>query len=411
MNPVNKTTHNLKHTLGLFFKWLFISLSIGGLIGSAGALFLWSLQFVTDTREENLWIVLLLPIAGLLIGWGYYKQGKGIEKGNNLLIDEFHAPKKTIPFKMAPMVLIGTLLTHLGGGSAGREGTALQIGASIADQFNRFFKLHSIQRKTLIILGMSGGFAAVFGTPIAGAIFSLEVLRTKKIHPFFILPTVFVAFVSDYVCHAWGVAHTQYYIGEVAAISVFSISWAALAGVCFGLTARLFSQQKKFWKKIATRLIPLEPVRPFIGGIVIVVIVFVMGTSKYIGLGVPIIEAAFSYELQPYDFMIKLLLTAFTLGVGFKGGEVTPLFFMGATLGNALFWIIPLPMGLLAGMGFVAVFAGATNTPIACAVMGMELFGIEGVLFFAIACFTAFLCSGKTSVYSAQNLTNKYKLF
>jgi H+/Cl- antiporter ClcA len=408
---VNKTTHNLKHTLGLFFKWLFISLSIGGLIGSAGALFLWSLQFVTDTREENLWIVLLLPIAGLLIGWGYYKQGKGIEKGNNLLIDEFHAPKKTIPFKMAPMVLIGTLLTHLGGGSAGREGTALQIGASIADQFNRFFKLHSIQRKTLIILGMSGGFAAVFGTPIAGAIFSLEVLRTKKIHPFFILPTVFVAFVSDYVCHAWGVAHTQYYIGEVAAISVFSISWAALAGVCFGLTARLFSQQKKFWKKIATRLIPLEPVRPFIGGIVIVVIVFVMGTSKYIGLGVPIIEAAFSYELQPYDFMIKLLLTAFTLGVGFKGGEVTPLFFMGATLGNALFWIIPLPMGLLAGMGFVAVFAGATNTPIACAVMGMELFGIEGVLFFAIACFTAFLCSGKTSVYSAQNLTNKYKLF
>lgn len=408
---VTKLFTNLKHTLIFFLKWLLITLSISSLIGSAGALFLWSLQFVTNTREENLWIVLLLPVAGLLIGWGYYKQGKGIEKGNNLLIDEFHAPKKTIPFKMGPMVLMGTLLTHLGGGSAGREGTALQIGASIADQYNRFFKLHSIQRKTLIILGMSGGFAAVFGTPIAGAIFSLEVLRTKKIHPFFILPTVFVAFVSDYVCHAWGVAHTQYSINEVATLSVLNIAWAVFAGVCFGFTARIFSQQKKFWKKIATKLVPFAPVRPVIGGIIIVAIVFAMGTSKYMGLGVPIIEAAFSYELQAYDFMIKLLLTAFTLGVGFKGGEVTPLFFMGATLGNALFWIIPLPMGLLAGMGFVAVFAGATNTPVACAIMGMELFGIEGASFFAIACFTAFLCSGKTSVYSSQNLTNKYKLF
>lgn len=401
----------MKHKIGLFFKWLFICLSIGGLVGSAGALFLWSLQLVTNTREENLWIVLLLPLAGLIIGWGYYKQGKGIEKGNNLLIDEFHAPVKTIPFKMAPMVFLGTLLTHLGGGSAGREGTALQIGASITDQYNRFFKLKSIQRKTLIILGISGGFAAVFGTPLAGAIFSLEVLRTKKIHPFFIIPTFSVAFVSNYVCHTWGVEHTIYQIPEVATISFVTICWSVLAGICFGLTARMFSYQKKLWKYVAYKAIPLEAIRPFIGGIVILIIVFAMGTSKYIGLGIPIIEAAFSYELKPYDFIIKLLLTAFTLGFGFKGGEVTPLFFMGATLGNALFWIIPLPMGLLAGMGFVAVFAGATNTPIACAIMGMELFGMESGLFFIIACFVAFLCSGKTSVYNSQNLTNKYKLF
>lgn len=402
---------NVNHPVNLTFKWIFICLSIGFLVGSAGAFFLWLLEWVTETREENLWIVLFLPIAGLIIGWGYFKKGEGIEKENNLLINEFHKPEKTIPIKMAPIILLGTLLTHLGGGSAGREGTALQIGASISDQFNRFFKLHSIQRKTLIIIGISGGFSAVFGTPFAGAIFSLEILRTKKIHPFYILPTLAVAFISDKVCHIWGITHTKYFIQEFTEISLINIGWSILAGVCFGLASRLFIQQKKFWSKIASYLVPNPILKPFIGGLIIVIIVFAIGSTKYIGLGIPIIEAAFSFELQAYDFMIKLLLTAFTLGVGFKGGEVTPLFFIGATLGNTLFWLIPLPMGLLAGMGFIAVFAGATNTPLACAVMGMELFGCEGGVFFFTACIVAFLCSGKSSVYSAQNLSNKYKFF
>lgn len=366
---------------------------------------------MTNTREENLWIVLLLPLIGLGIGYLYYKLGDGIQKGNNLMIDEFHQPRRTIPLKMTPLVLVGTLLTHLGGGSAGREGTAVQIGGSIADQFNKLFKIDSIQRKTLIILGVSGGFAAVFGTPLAGAIFSLEVLRTRKINSFFVLPTLAVAFWSDFICHAWGVGHTEYIIEEIAELNITNILWAIFAGVCFGLAAQLFSRQKKFWGNLFTRRISYAPLRPFVGGIVIAATVFLMGTSKYIGLGVPIIEASFHYQLEPYDFLIKIILTAFTLGAGFKGGEVTPLFFMGATLGNALVWIVPLPMGLLAGMGFVAVFAGATNTPIACAVMAMELFGYEGGVFFLISCFIAFLSSGKTSVYSSQNLNNKYRFF
>ncbi|MBQ51559.1 MAG: chloride channel protein, partial [Leeuwenhoekiella sp.] len=175
-----------------------------------------------------------------------------------------------------------------------------------------------------------------------------------------------------------------------------------LAGIIFGLVSMLFSKSTHFWSSQFKKYIKYPPLRPFIGGVVIAIAVYLIGTTKYIGLGVPTIVDSFSEAMNKYDFLVKVLFTSFTLGAGFKGGEVTPLFYIGATLGNALIWFIPLPMDLLAGMGFVAVFAGATNTPIACTIMGIELFGIESGVFIAIACSTAYLFSGHSGVYAAQ---------
>lgn len=383
-------------------KWMLIALFISLFIGSSVAFFLLSLDFVTEFRESNLWIVSLLPIAGLIIGLSYHYFGTSIVKGNNLLLEEFHSPKQIIPFKMAPLVLFGTLLTHLCGGSAGREGTAVQMGGAIADQFTKIFRLSNSDRKLLLIIGISGGFAAVFGTPIAGAIFALEIMVLGRMRYESVLPSITAAVASHYVCLFWGAHHTLYFIPEVPRMGVQNLFITVFAGILFGLTAMWFSKSIHFVSTISSKIVSYAPLRPFIGGVLIALFVFFTGSTKFIGLGIPTIVEAFYVSLPASDFAIKLLITAFTLGVGFKGGEVTPLFFMGATLGSALFIFLPLPIALLAGMGFVAVFSGATNTPIACTIMGIELFGIESGVYMAIACFVAYLFSGHTGIYSSQ---------
>ncbi|NQW26553.1 MAG: voltage-gated chloride channel family protein [Flammeovirgaceae bacterium] len=385
-----------------FLKWLFLSAVIGVLAGSASAFFLIFLDWVTEWREHHLWIIAFLPLAGLIIGLAYHYWGKEVVNGNNLLLEEFHSPKKIIPLIMAPLVLFGTLITHLFGGSAGREGTAVQMGVAISDQFSKLFKLNENDRKILLIIGISAGFAAVFGTPLAGAVFALEVMFFGKIKSEALLPSLITAFIADFSCTAWNVSHTQYSIPTVPDINMINLLWAVLTGIIFGLTSWLFSRSMHFWTKLFNSIIKYAPFRPLIGGIFIAIAIYLMGNTKYIGLGIPVIMDAFSENLNSYDFLLKILFTTFTIGAGFKGGEVTPLFFIGATLGNALFWFVPLPVALLAGMGLAAVFAGATNTPIACTLMGIELFGMESAIFIGIACLISYFFSGHTGIYTSQ---------
>lgn len=382
-------------------KWLSLSIIVGILAGTASAFFLVSLDLVTNLRESNLWIIAFLPLAGLIIGLAYHYWGTNVVKGNNQLLEEFHNPKQLIPLKMAPMVLFGTLITHLCGGSAGREGTAVQMGAAISDQFSQLFKLQTQDRQILIIIGISAGFASVFGTPIAGAVFALEVLILKKYRYDAILPSLLAALIADFTCTAWKVSHTQYSIPTVPAISLGNMLWAALAGIIFGLAAMLFSKTTHFCTDLFKK-INYAPYRPFIGGILIATMIWITGAYKYIGLGIPVIESAFKTDLNSYDFILKLLITSFTIGAGFKGGEVTPLFFIGAALGNALVWFVPLPLALLAGMGLAAIFAGASNTPIASTILGIELFGFESMYFIGIACVFSYLFSGGTGIYTSQ---------
>jgi H+/Cl- antiporter ClcA len=388
-----------------FFLWLALAAVVGSLSGSASAIFLVLLDWATSFRESNLWMIALLPIAGFGIGYVYHHYGANSVKGNNLLLEELYQSKNPIPLRMTPLVLLGTIFTHLFGGSAGREGTAVQMGASLADQLTKLFSLNLENRRLIIICGVAGGFASVFGTPLAGAVFSLEWMRNWKIRWKSIFPAFLTAFVAHWVCELlWGVSHTTYSIPEIPVHSLVNLAWVVPAGIAFGLAARLFAETGHGVAAVFKNTISYPPLRPVVGGVLVVLIVYFSGSTTYIGLGVPRIVEAFEVPLPWYDWLAKLGLTGLTLGSGFKGGEVTPLFFTGATLGNALSAWIPLPLALLAGLGFVGVFSGATNTPLACTVMGMELFGYEAGIFLAMACLIAYFSSGRGSIYSAQSL-------
>lgn len=384
------------------FKWALICLPVGACIGSASAGFLISLDRATEFRENHLWIIALLPVAGFFIGLLYHHFGKEAEAGNNLLIDTIHAPGKVIPLKMAPLVYIGTIATHFFGGAAGREGTALQMAGAIADQFSKPFRLAVNDRAILIISAIAGGFGSVFGTPLAGAVFGLEFFTIGRIRYNAIFPAFLTAVIADLVTRLWQAQHTHYHIGSIPDVSFLNIAYAVIAGVFFGLCAATFSKTLHKAGSIFKSKIAYPPLRPLAGGIIVASAVWAIGTTKYIGLGIPTIVSSFEQQLPPYDFALKMIFTIVTLAAGFKGGEVTPLFFIGAALGNALGCFIPLPAGLLAGMGFAAVFAGATNTPIACSIMAIELFGSECGVYVAIACVVAYLLSGHNGIYGKQ---------
>lgn len=383
-------------------KWLFLSLLLGTLIGCASAFFLQSLDLVTRYRNTHLWIITFLPVGGLFIGLLYHYNGKNITAGNSILLDTIQKPGTIIPLRMAPFVYLGTMITHLLGGSAGREGTALQIAGAFADQFSKPLKLKPEDRKVLLIAAIAAGFGSVFGTPLAGAVFALEVVFTGRLQYKALFPAFAAAILADLVTKFWHTHHTIYHIGLLPSVAFLPVLYAVLAGIVFGICAAVFSKAMHYTSRLYTRKITYPPLRPFVGGIIVAMGIWALGTTRYTGLGIPVITAAFDQQLPGYDFLLKMIFTILTLAAGFKGGEVTPLFFIGAALGSSLSGIVPLPTGLMAGMGFVAVFAGATNTPLACSIMAMELFGSECGVFVAIACVVSYLFSGNNSIYGMQ---------
>ncbi|MEA5506524.1 voltage-gated chloride channel family protein [Halotia wernerae UHCC 0503] len=391
-------------------KWLPISFIVGIFAGTASAALLVSLEWATDWRESHRWIIALLPLGGFLSGWIYHRFGQTVEAGNNLLLEEIHNPKEIIPFRMAPLVLLGTDLTHLFGGSAGREGTALQMGASLADQLTKILRFQGASRRILLTTGISAGFASVFGTPLAGTVFGLEVLAIGRIHYDALFPSLIAAIIGNQVTLRLGLHHTVYrHAPSIPTLTTWGLISAIIAGAIFGIVARFFAQVTHKISHFFKAKISYPPIRPLIGGALVAAIVGLSGTTKYIGLGIPTIVDSFYTQLPPWDFAAKLGLTALTLGAGFKGGEVTPLFFIGATLGNALSSILTLPAPLLAAMGFVGVFAGAANTPLASTLMGIELFGLQSGVFIGIACVVSYLFSGHSGIYIAQRISlNKY---
>ena len=388
-------------------NWGVMATVIACLAGSASALFLFALDWATHTREANRWLIWGLPMAGFCVGWLYLKFGQPIEAGSNLLIDEIHDPKQVVPLRMAPFVLGGTVVSHLFGASVGREGTAVQMGGSLADQLTPLFKLNLADRRLVLMAGISAGFASVFGTPLAGAVFALEVLAIGRLRLEALLPCLLAAVLADQVGLWWGVQHTPYVLSQVPDITAWLLVAVALAGAVFGLTGKVFADSTHALSGVMKKHIAYAPLRPFLGGAVIAAVVMWGSFDRYIGLGIPVMVEAFQHPLAATDFLGKMLFTVASLGAGFKGGEVTPLFYIGATLGNAMAPLLDVPFALLAAVGFVAVFAGAANTPIASTLMAVELFGADIGVFAALACVMSYVCSGHSGIYRAQRVAHR----
>ena len=393
---------------GTLVKWGLLGALVGVLCGVSSALFLHALEWATRTQETHPWLLFLLPFAGFGIGLVYHQFGKPVEGGSNLLLERIHDQRTAtaIPVRLVPLVLFGTVATHLFGGSAGREGTAVQMGGTLANLLVRPFHLGRRDQRLLIMSGISGGFGAVFGTPLAGTVFGLEVLSVGQLGYGALIPCFVASCVGDLVCRELGIHHAVYRIG-VQLPTPTPMLWllTVLAGVLFAGVAFVFSELTDAISGEMKRRVAYPPLRPVFGGIVVIALTFAVGTRDYLGLSLPLLQSAFSTQgVFLLAFALKLLFTAVTLGTSFKGGEVTPLFVIGATLGATFAKLTGQPTGFFAALGFVAVFAGAANTPLACLLLGIELFGAPMGVPIAAVCIISYLLSGHRGIYASQRV-------
>lgn len=388
---------------------------VGALAGTGGAGFLAALDHVTRMRFDHPWLLALLPLAGVLMVWVYRRFGGRSDRGNNLIIDEIHQPGAGVPLRMAPLVVGATLLTHLCGGSAGREGTAVQMGGAFAGGVKRLLRLDAAHQAMLLSAGVAAGFGAVFGTPLAGAVFALEVLTRGRVAYTWLGPCLVAALVGDQVCLAWGARHIDYQaLAPIAhtgpGLDPAFIAQAAVLGLLCGLVARVFATAAHGMGRLPFPSRQGWWLRPVFGGTAVGLLTLVLGTDAYLGLGAwspdpadPTLQTVFAVGgAGPWDWAWKLVFTVLTIGTGFKGGEVTPLFLIGAAFGHVAGPLVGLPLALGAAVGLVAVFAGATKTPLACTLLAVELFGGGELALFAVACFASYLASGTGGIYSAQ---------
>jgi len=374
--------------------WIGLILGVALIVGAAGAGFLHALEAVTRLFLATPWLIVSLPFIGLLTLWLYKGPLKASAGGNKTLIQAIKTPTDPLPASMGPSIIGTTLLSHLGGASVGREGTALQMGGALADQFSRWVSLEASERRTLLLCGVSAGFAAVFGTPIAAAVFALEFVRVRS---WAILPCLACGYLADLAGQKlFYVRHADYRLPLPAEFSLSGLGSALAIGIACGLVARLYVFLNR---REATRPTPEPYARIFFAGVSFSAAVYFLNLQEFTGLGLHFIEMALLEPVAPTAFALKLLLTLICVGAGLRGGEVTPLFFVGATLGSAASAYLGLPLAVCASLGFVAVFAGAGAVPVTCTVMACELFGLSIGGYALIACAVSWLVAGRKGLY------------
>jgi H+/Cl- antiporter ClcA len=390
-----------------YLQWTGYSAITGIMAGFGATAFLVLLKISTEYRQAHPAIIFGLPLAGFAIGWIYHLYGKDIDRGNNLILDEIHDPKSVVPLRMAPTILLTTILTHLFGGSAGREGTAVQIGASLSDQLSKIFPFSKEERKILLVSGAGAGFGAAIGTPFAGVLFGMEVIRIGRLRPFAVFECAVASFCAYGVTQFFHAPHSIFpaYFGPV--FQPIYLLVVAVASLLFAFLARAFVSLTHAIEQINHRFISYPPLKPVIGGVILVLLYRFCAWENYEGLGIETIQESFYHSLTFSVPMIKILVTAITLAAGFKGGEFIPLVFIGATAGSALSGISPIGadsglVSVLASVGFAAVFGAASNTPLTCIVMAIELFGWKIAPYAALGCYLTYLASGNLSIYRSQ---------
>ncbi len=385
-----------------YLRWSCFSALAGILAGLAATIFLILLQWATATRKAHPGLIWLLPLAGLVIGLVYHHYGRDVAGGNNLILDEIHQPNKTIPVRMAPLILLGTVITHLFGGSAGREGTAVQMGASLSDQLSSFFRVEPAERKILLAAGIGAGFGAAIGAPWAGAVFGMEVIQIGKLRLFAWFECLVASFAGYFVTLLLQAPHSVY--PRVQNIDYEWKTWLLVIffGSLCGIVAFSFAGLTHVVEALIGRSIRYPPLKPLVGGLLLLLFYRLEGSYLYAGLGIPVIQEALSTPPELQVPLLKGLFTALTLASGFKGGEFIPLVFIGTTFGSAVSVFFNISPPLLAAVGFSAVFAGAANTPIACAIMAMEIFGPEIGGYAFAACLSSYYFSGHKGIYKSQ---------
>jgi H+/Cl- antiporter ClcA len=390
------------HTLTSLARAALLALAVAALAGSASALFLWLLHQASALFARQHLLIWGLPVAGAATAWVYQRWGQAVERGNNLLIDEIHQPQDVVPLRMAPLILLATVVSHLFGASVGREGTAVQMGGALADQLTRWARLDAHQRRIVLQTGVAAGFASVFGTPLAGAVFALEVITRGRLAHEALWPCLVAAVAADQVTAAWGIQHERTLVAAWPTWSLANVGAVLLTGLACGAMAWLFARVAHQGGDAAKRWLPDATRRAAVGGLAFAAVITAAQGWAWTGLGTAGIDAALRGELPAWGFAAKAAATLWCLAFGFKGGEVTPLFFIGAGLGLALEGPLHMPAGSLSALGFVALFAGAAKTPLACTLLAVELFGASWLVPAGVACTLAFACSGRTGIYKSQ---------
>lgn len=382
-------------------KWIAVAAVVGAVGGAVGVAFHISVEKATELRSAHEWIVYLLPVGGLAIA-GLYKLLKMERLGTDNVIESIRT-EKSVPFLLAPLIFVSTVITHLFGGSAGREGAALQLGGSIGAQVGRLVKFDEKDMHLATLCGMSAVFSALFGTPLTAALFALEVISVGVVYYSGIIPCLTASLVAYWIAGLCKVPPVRFSVENIPQAD-FGSFWrvAVLSALCAVLSIG-FCLLMHFSHKGAAKLFKNTFLRAFIGGAAVVVLTLIFG-HDYNGAGMNIIENAMGGNAEPFAFLLKMLFTAVTIGFGFKGGEIVPTFFIGSTFGCVIGPLLGLDPGFAAALGLVALFCGAVNCPIASVFLSIELFGADGIVYFAAACAISFALSGYFGLYSSQKI-------
>lgn len=392
-----------------FIKWLLVACLIGGVVGLAGTAFSYGMQFATDFRTQHPAILLGLPAAGLVIMFLYHLARRDNDKGTNSVIAAVRSEDE-IPIVVAPLIFVSTILTHLFGGSAGREGAALQLGGSIASWFGKLFHMNKTDMHVIIMCGMSACFAALFGTPMAAAVFSLEVVSVGIMYYSALVPCAVSSLVAVGVAGFFGVQGEAMTIAFIPEFNLVNGGKTMLLAILCAVLSVVFCVTLHAAASYGKKLIPNRYIRIASAGVLIIVLTALLRTTDYMGAGMNIIERCMEGEVRPEAFLLKLIFTALTLGAGYKGGEIVPSFFVGATFGCMMGGLLGLSPSLCAAVGMTAVFCGVTNSPITSLLISLELFGMEAFPFFLIGISVSYMLSGYQSLYHTQKIIySKYR--